>query len=554
MTVAVEYFHAQRETTDGGVPGIHVAIGDFLKAWFRFGAQEKFICRAGDIHSYGRFKELACTAGLDPEARCIGLDPLTPRHNLETVSCLFRPDPALADMVWRRQQLSGNGYAACGLVHTLSGEQISRALADLLLAPTANSDALICPSASIRSAVLKLWDIQADYLKHRFGGSFRCPVQTPVIPIGIDTEKFAAFATPEKRQAQRQALGIAHDEIVILFVGRLSPATKAHPLPLFLAAEEAARRTQRKLHLVLYGYFLPQDMEPRFRELAKNFCRNVPCAFVTNGDPRFPDGLWASADIFASLADNIQESFGLTPVEAMACGLPAVVTDWDGYRDSLQHGREGFLIPTCAPPAEAGQELAGHYFNANNYGAYLAGAAQSTAVDIQAAAAACATLAENDAQRLAMGANGRKRAQAVYDWRVIIPAYEALWTDLAERRKKETPGTSVPAHWPAAHPAYPNPWAVFGGFPASTLSPDDGLRVVMTSGEISLILEHEMNLMIPELLPPVNLLRELIDAMRPAGLVRVKDVMASALLQDRPYLWRCLGWMLKHGICVREAA
>ena len=39
-----------------------------------------------------------------------------------------------------------------------------------------------------------------------------------------------------------------------------------------------------------------------------------------------------------SLADNIQETFGLTPVEAMAAGLPCVMSDWDGYRDTVRDG------------------------------------------------------------------------------------------------------------------------------------------------------------------------------------------------------------------------
>ena len=56
--------------------------------------------------------------------------------------------------------------------------------------------------------------------------------------------------------------------------------------------------------------------------------------------------VYASADIFVSLADNPQETFGLAPLEAMATGLPVVLSDWNGYRDLVEHGHSGYLIPT----------------------------------------------------------------------------------------------------------------------------------------------------------------------------------------------------------------
>ncbi len=49
--------------------------------------------------------------------------------------------------------------------------------------------------------------------------------------------------------------------------------------------------------------------------------------------------------IFTSPIDNIQETFGLTPVEAMACGVPRLSSDWDGYRDTGLE-KQGFLIKT----------------------------------------------------------------------------------------------------------------------------------------------------------------------------------------------------------------
>ena len=79
--------------------------------------------------------------------------------------------------------------------------------------------------------------------------------------------------------------------------------------------------------------------------------------------------------------------------------------------------------------------IAEAYYNEENYGVSLMGAAQSTAVDIARCAEAIRSLAEDDAKRKAFGASGRARAQNTFDWKHIIRAYEDLWRELAEKRR-----------------------------------------------------------------------------------------------------------------------
>ena len=82
---------------------------------------------------------------------------------------------------------------------------------------------------------------------------------------------------------------------------------------------------------------------------------------VDGRDPVVRKQAWSAADFFTSLSDNIQETFGLTPVEAMAAGLPIVITDWNGYRDTLEDGIQGIAIPTVSPPSGSGEDIAAKY-------------------------------------------------------------------------------------------------------------------------------------------------------------------------------------------------
>ena len=53
----------------------------------------------------------------------------------------------------------------------------------------------------------------------------------------------------------------------------------------------------------------------------------------------------SAADVALSLVDNTQ-AFGLAIAEAMAAGLPVIASNWNGYRDLVRHGVDGYLVPS----------------------------------------------------------------------------------------------------------------------------------------------------------------------------------------------------------------
>jgi hypothetical protein len=168
------------------------------------------------------------------------------------------------------------------------------------------------------------------------------------------------------------------------------------------------------------------------------------------------------ADIFISLSDNIQETFGLTPIEAMAAGLPVIATDWNGYKDTIQNGITGILIPTYMPEAGCGKDFAYRYLTETDaFERYIGNACMCTAVDIKATTDALNALINNKELRKIMGEAGQKRVKTVYDWSVIIPQYQQLWAELEKYRlnAQETyiPKTNIPLS--------DDPFKVFSTYP-----------------------------------------------------------------------------------------
>ena len=166
----------------------------------------------------------------------------------------------------------------------------------------------------------------------------------PIIPLPIDVHGIQA-SLPESGFA-RQKIGISQEAAVLLWIGRLSMFTKVDPWPQYQMLERLAKQLPMPLVLIELG---PDDTEQQanhFSDLRK-LCPNVTFIQLGGSSPATEDQkllAFAASDLALSLVDNVQETFGLAVAESMAAGLPVVASDWDGYRDSVRNGVDGFLV------------------------------------------------------------------------------------------------------------------------------------------------------------------------------------------------------------------
>jgi glycosyltransferase involved in cell wall biosynthesis len=336
-------------------------------------------------------------------------------------------------------------------------------------------DALICTSPSVRDALTAMFAEWGEHLAERTGGRPPPRPSLPMIPLGIDAERFALQADrPEARARARRSVGVAQEDVLVFWVGRLSFYEKAFPQAMFKAVRQAAETTRARVTFVMAGWFPEADDRVRYEQAARVHAPDVDVHFVDGNDRERLGDLWAGADIFLSLVDNIQETLGLTPLEAMASGLPVVVSDWDGYRSTARHGIEGLLVPTLGGPMGGGlgATLAErHTIDGVSYQAYAGAVAQHTAVHVGRAGAALAALIQSPELRRRMGLAGRARVREIYDWPVVVRQIHALTDELAAvRAAAADPACSV-----GHDPVKGDPFRAFAGFASRTLTADTRL-------------------------------------------------------------------------------
>lgn len=169
----------------------------------------------------------------------------------------------------------------------------------------------------------------------RFG--FRCePCSLPSNDLpGIDLTLFRPL--PHRAEV-RAALGLPADRDVLLFTGRVD--RDKNILELFEVLR--AVRAERHAELVVCFHFQSEPYLALCRERAAEIGH---IRFVEQPDPETLVRYYNAADLFVSAGVSVCETFGRSPVEAMACGTPSVVSAYNGFRDTITPAT-GFLVPT----------------------------------------------------------------------------------------------------------------------------------------------------------------------------------------------------------------
>ncbi len=353
-------------------------------------------------------------------------------------------------------------------------------------------DTIIVTSRAGQAAVTSFLESFSAFASERWGAEVKSEVQIAHLPLGVDTQ----FLYPRPRAWCREILGLPPQATVALYLGRLTERGKADLEPLLkvfarLAGENA------ELQLMIAGKDGNERYAQQVEVMAAAFGMGDRVKLVVNFPYLLKPVLYSASDLFISPVDNVQETFGLAVVEAMASGLPVVASDWSGYRDLVLHGETGFLVPTLWNEVAAAEVFRVAPF-AGLPEHYLA---QRTAVDVEALYHYWKRLAQDAGLRQEMGERGRQRAASEFCWSKVAPRYGELWERQWERlqRGREEPRPRWRGGFDAA----------FGQFATEVLG-----------GELEVRCEREGE----------RLLRENGELRTPAG---IGSVTARRLLQSR---------------------
>lgn len=170
-----------------------------------------------------------------------------------------------------------------------------------------------------------------------------------VVPCGFDADEFA----PSDPTPARERLGFAPDERIVLQLGRMVPRKGVDNAIRGFA--RLGREHSIPARLVLVGGS-PSDPDPRIAAEATRLAAIAADEgveeMVTFAGRQGREALrdfYSAADIFVTTP--WYEPFGITPLEAMACGTPVVGSNVGGIRSTVVDGLTGYLVPPNDPDA-----------------------------------------------------------------------------------------------------------------------------------------------------------------------------------------------------------
>jgi len=182
-----------------------------------------------------------------------------------------------------------------------------------------------------------------DLIEH-YGARSDC---ITIIPCGVNVQEFY----PIDKLLARMVLNLRAKERIILQLGRMVPRKGVETVIEALALLNQNHRTAARL-LVVGGESDDPDPEKtpeigRLAEIATKLGVNRKVTFVGRKNRDALKYYYSAADVFVTVP--WYEPFGMTPLEAMACGTPIVGSNVGGIKYSVADGKTGYLVDPKQP-------------------------------------------------------------------------------------------------------------------------------------------------------------------------------------------------------------
>lgn len=203
-----------------------------------------------------------------------------------------------------------------------------------------------------------------------------------ITPFGVDTELFK----PAKKESDGSFV-----------IGNVKTLSANYGIDLLIRAfaKVKADNPDKQLKLKIVG---DGPDKAKLRELSRTLGVEAQTEFVGFVDNRQLPEVYNSFDVSVSL--SYKESFGVVAVEAMACGCPVITSDAEGFREVVENGKEGLIVPKG---------------------------------NADAAANAIQKLLEDADLRHEMGLNGRQKVLQCYRWEDNVQMMVAFYQTLIDK-------------------------------------------------------------------------------------------------------------------------
>jgi glycosyltransferase involved in cell wall biosynthesis len=345
------------------------------------------------------------------------------KDGVERVLLCLDPEMLARDRYLRDKFAVGPTVISCQ-THGMGNIAMYRQIAPILNGPPVDFDCLVCLSNACKATFIETFKC---YLRTPDG---RPPLRLEVVPNGTDCSRIQPFDSERKRHTRR-LFGLSEEGVLVLYLARLTPNSKADLLPLLDAFAEVSG--PRDLLLCVGPENVPGYIQQLVKR-AQDLGLGRRFAVRERVDHELVPLMYGMADLYVLPTDNVQEAFVTSALEAMAAGLPVLASDWDGIKDSVLDGETGYRVPTYLLP---GLENVEDISPVATFMNTLLLVGQNTWIDPNVFRERLKTLLSSADIRAKLGAAGRLRAET-FTWAAVAEAHFRIWAGLLKSARQET--------------------------------------------------------------------------------------------------------------------